>query len=85
MKKELLKSKDEKVKNHAELMRSLNAKMDKWKRMENGDIKALIELSVEHGLATKEDFPSYFIASNARARPPSYDGEVYGFGQLLDD
>jgi len=66
-----------KVKSHDELMKSIKARMDKWERMENGDIKALIELSVERGLATKEDFPDHFQASNARARPPAYEGEVF--------
>ena len=45
----------------------MKARMDKWERMENGDIGALIELSVECGVNKKEDFPDHFQASNARA------------------
>ncbi len=52
MKKELVKT-QEKIKRRAELMKSAKARMDKWGRMENGDIAALIELSVECGLNTK--------------------------------
>jgi len=80
MKKESAKT-QEKVKSRTELMKSMKARMDKWERMERGDIRALIELSVECGLNKKEDFPDYFRASYARVRPPPYEGEICGFGE----
>ena len=66
MKKRAPKS-QEKAKRRAESMRSGEARLDKYERALNGDIRALIEVSVERGINTKEDFPSYFIPSNARA------------------
>ncbi len=31
-------------------------KVELWKRMENGDTNALIEIMIERGMAKKEDF-----------------------------
>lgn len=48
------------IANQGKLKNRVEERLEKWRRMENGDIRALIELTVERGMATKEDFPEYF-------------------------
>lgn len=54
------------IANQGELKNRAEERLEKWRRMENGDIRALIELTVERGMATKEDFPEYFMTPNAQ-------------------
>ena len=49
-----------------DLSDTLRAKLERWLRMLKGDEKALIELSIEWGLATAEDFADYEVADEDR-------------------
>ncbi len=54
-----------------ELKQSAEAKLERWKRMMNGDTKALVEIMVERNIATREDFPEFFVEeSNQKGLPP---------------
>jgi uncharacterized protein YhaN len=59
-----IKEKEQKI---SELHEQVKKKLERWKRMERGDKTALVEIMIERGMATKEDFPDEFIAPNARA------------------
>lgn len=37
----------------------MREKLECWLRMLKGDYKSLIEIMIERGMATKEDFPDY--------------------------
>lgn len=43
-----------------ELKQSVEAKLERWERMMNGDTKALVEIMVDREMATREDFPEFF-------------------------
>lgn len=45
-------------------LKSLHRRADKWARMEEGDEVALMELSCELGLCSKEAFDEYFKIKN---------------------
>lgn len=51
---------DRKVKRKSEeqqkLIDSANRKLKLWKRMLHGDTQALIEITIDRGMASKEDF-----------------------------
>lgn len=52
-----IKEKEQKI---AELHGQVKKKLERWKRMERGDKKALVEIMIERGMATKEDFHDKF-------------------------
>lgn len=43
-----------------EVLRSVRAKVDRFKRAMNGDADALVECMYNQGLCTKEQFEDYF-------------------------
>lgn len=57
----------EKEEKRQKIIQRAEEKLARWNRMLAGDYTALVELMVERGMATKEDFPDVFLPSNARA------------------
>jgi len=47
----------------AKLPESVQRKMELWKRMEEGDVNATIQLTIDFGMAKEEDFPVEFRRS----------------------
>lgn len=55
-----------------ELKQSAEAKLERWQRMIAGDTKALVEIMVERNMATREDFPEFFVEeSKQKGLPPA--------------
>lgn len=46
----------EKEAKRRKLIAEVDRKLELWERMKNGDTKALIEITIERGMAKKEDF-----------------------------
>lgn len=46
--------------NQDELKTSAEIKLERWLKMLGGDTEALIEIMIERGMATKEDFEEEF-------------------------
>ena len=52
---------------NSKLRKRVQDRLERWNRMLAGDTRAIIESTVDRGMATKEDFPEYFGKRNARA------------------
>lgn len=53
------KKHSESKQNRAEMAKSAKEKLDLWKRMEEGDIKALMKLSFMRGIITEEEYADF--------------------------
>jgi hypothetical protein len=53
-------SPNEKLEKREKLIKSLNERVERWKRMEQGDADALWECMYDRGMCSKEDLNEYY-------------------------
>ncbi len=53
-------SPNEKTEKREKLIKSMNARMERWKRMEQGDEDALWECMYDRGMCSKKDLNEYY-------------------------